>query len=173
MIPEHLKHASFLSRKAGSFSGVPSRTIQSWAERGLIFPEVADTTGTGSRRLYSFLNCIEIGIIKALTESRLSLKFVEEALAFIRQPIPPKARDYSETIKRIIREWGDTMLHLQSSSPYSYLIVYFDKNNNPKFTYQSDDKDLKIDVSKEIQECDKVIVVNIGNIRNRIITKSG
>lgn len=168
MIPEHLKDASFFSKKAGSFSGVPARTVQSWAERNLIMPEVADTTGTGSRRLYSVLNCIEIGIIKALTESRLSLKFVKEALDYIRQPIPI----HRETINNI-REYGNTRLHWLIMVPWSYLIVYFDKENNPKFIYDGSDEDSEIEVSKWIQGCDKVIIVNVGNIRNRIITKVG
>lgn len=173
MIPVHLKNASFLSKKAGSFSGVPARTVQSWAERGLITPEISDTTGTGSRRLYSVLNCIEIGIIKALTESRLSLKFVKKALDYIRQPIPPKAQDYSETIKRVIQEWGNTMLHWLIMTEWAYLVVYFDEKNNPRFTYQASADDPKIDVFKQIQGCDKLVIVNIANIRHRIITKAG
>ena len=63
------------------------------------------------------------------------------------------------------------MLHWLIMIEWSYLIVWFDKNNNPQFTYQSSDENSKIDVSKEIKDCDKVIVINISNIRDRVLAK--
>ena len=75
----------FLSKKAGSFSGVGQRTVQLWTERGLISPDVADTTGTGQRRLYSFLNCVEIGIIQSLAQERLSFRLIREIMTYLRE----------------------------------------------------------------------------------------
>jgi hypothetical protein len=74
----------FLSKKAGSFSGVEQRTVQLWTERGLISPDIADTSGTGQRRLYGVLNCIEIGIIRSLAQERLSFKLIREIMAYLR-----------------------------------------------------------------------------------------
>jgi len=82
-----LQEYSFMAGKAGSFSGVPLRTVQSWTEKGLVIPDIAESTGTGSKRLYSVFNCIEIGIIKSLTNSRLSLKLINEIMETLRTEI--------------------------------------------------------------------------------------
>ncbi len=74
-----------MSKAAGAcFSPkVPSRTIQSWSEKGLINP-YSDTSGTGTRRQYNFINLIEIGIIRSLTEQRLKLDTIKTVLDFLR-----------------------------------------------------------------------------------------
>lgn len=71
VIPENLKNKTYLSKAAGSFSGVPQRTVQLWTERGLL---QVPTTGTGNRRRYSVINCIEIGILKSLSTERMSFE---------------------------------------------------------------------------------------------------
>lgn len=75
----------YLSKKAGEFfdPAIPPRTIQSWSEKGLIKPH-GDTTGTGKRRLYNFVNLIEIGVIKSLTAERLKLDTIKKVLDFLR-----------------------------------------------------------------------------------------
>jgi DNA-binding transcriptional MerR regulator len=83
IIPEALDGVSFLSKKAGSFSRTPQSTVQLWTEKGLILPEVAGTTGTGKRRLYSPMNVIEIGIIRNLSERRVSSKIITEVMNFL------------------------------------------------------------------------------------------
>ncbi len=83
IIPSTLEGVSFLSKKAGSFSGTPQSTVQLWTEKGLVSPEVADTTGTGKRRLYSPINVIEIGIIRTLSDRRVSFKVITEVMNFL------------------------------------------------------------------------------------------
>jgi hypothetical protein len=80
---DSVKDAGFFSKKAGSFSGVKQRTVQLWTEKGLIIPGIADTTGTGERRRYSVLNCIEIGIIKALADLRISFKIIKQVMDWL------------------------------------------------------------------------------------------
>jgi len=79
-----LADSVFFTKRAGSFSNVPSRTVQSWSERGLIIPDIADTSGTGTKRRYGICNCIEIGIVKSLTENRLALKIVGQIMAHLK-----------------------------------------------------------------------------------------
>ena len=40
VIPDDLKDKSFLASKAGSFSGVPLRTVQAWTEKGKPFTDL-------------------------------------------------------------------------------------------------------------------------------------
>jgi len=79
-IPDHLKNASFMAGKAGSFSGAKLRTVQAWTKEGLVESDITGTTGTGDKREYSATNCIEIGIIKSLTNSRLSLNLIKDVM---------------------------------------------------------------------------------------------
>lgn len=85
-IPDHLKNAVFLAKKAGSFSDVPLRTLQSWTEKRLVIPGIEDTTGTGSKRLYNYLNCIEIAIIKEFTREGMRLNIIKDLMDFLRRP---------------------------------------------------------------------------------------
>ena len=125
-IPNHIIGNQFLSKKAGSFSGVPQRTVQYWTERGLVIPDIADTTGTGSKRLYSVLNCIEIGIINSLTESRFHLKFIKKIMTYLRSEIYPEIEGFKNDA---VIEWGEPfncLLPLFIILEYCYLTVIAD-----------------------------------------------
>lgn len=74
-------NSTFLSKKAGSFSGVPQRTVQAWTEKGLID---SVTTGSGDRRRYTVRNCVEIAIVKALAKDRLPFKIIYKTMNYIR-----------------------------------------------------------------------------------------
>jgi DNA-binding transcriptional MerR regulator len=76
---------TFLSKKAGSFSGVPQRTVQNWTENLLI---ESKTSGTGDRRRYTTLNCIEIGIISALAQHRVSFDVITDVMTALRRGRP-------------------------------------------------------------------------------------
>jgi len=111
-IPESIAAKSYFSKKAGSFSGTPQSTVQLWTEKGLITPEVSDTTGTGKRRLYSPLNVIEIGIIRELSDRRISHKAIAEVMSFLHR--------YEETL-RVNVAGGITYEHSRVGSEISNL----------------------------------------------------
>ena len=71
--PDHFKGVTWLSKKAGSFSDVPQRTVQNWTEAGYIKPSSGETTGSGDRRRYDVMNCIQIAIIQSLRREKASL----------------------------------------------------------------------------------------------------
>ena len=82
-IPDNLKKEVFLSGMAGSFSGVPQRTVQKWTEDGLVVLSAAPL-GTGDRRKYSILNCLEIAIVRRLAKDRVSFKEISQVMEFLR-----------------------------------------------------------------------------------------
>jgi DNA-binding transcriptional MerR regulator len=166
LIPDHLKDAAFMAGKAGSFSDVPLRTVQFWTERGLVKPDIADTTGTGSKRQYSVLNCIEIAIIKFLTNDRMSLDHVKQLMDAFRQPVT-KIEGSDKYV---------TMLETMLEQSPGYLIFKYDQNrifdiytafqkqfDNPEF-WQSETAPA---------EYDKVVVLNLGRIARRVLDKMG
>ena len=86
--PPELAGCSFLSGKAGSFSDTPQRTVQKWTDDNLIIPPSGEPNGTGDRRQYSVLNCIEIGIIKSLAKDRVSFRVISEVMKTLREGRP-------------------------------------------------------------------------------------
>lgn len=83
--PLEIAGKTYLSKAAGKFSKTPQRTVQAWTERGLV---ISETTGTGDRRRYTVLNCIEIGVIASLAEDRVSFKVIDQAMREIRIGTP-------------------------------------------------------------------------------------
>jgi DNA-binding transcriptional MerR regulator len=85
-IPAELQNKKWLSKTAGGFSNTPQRTVQSWAEKNIISPDMHDTEeGTGDRRLYSTRNCIEIGIAKSLSKKGIAANRIKSAIRFLRE----------------------------------------------------------------------------------------
>ena len=98
--PDNLTEKQFMSKKAGRFSGVPISTVQHWTEKGLV---VSETTGTGDRRKYSILNCVEIGLIKRMADDRLSFKYIAQVMDFFRtfkMMIPALEKEFSFLVIR-------------------------------------------------------------------------
>jgi DNA-binding transcriptional MerR regulator len=63
--------------------GVPSRQVIHWAETGLIRPDIADTSGTGTARRYSKRNLLEFIIVRELTELGLTVPRVKRFLRLL------------------------------------------------------------------------------------------
>lgn len=80
---DKLKGKTFLSGQAGRFSKVPQRTVQNWTERK--FLSDPGTEGTGKRRQYSILNCIEIGIIKTMANLGVHYSTINEIMGVFRR----------------------------------------------------------------------------------------
>jgi DNA-binding transcriptional MerR regulator len=83
--PSEIAGKTYLSKATGKFSKTPQRTVQAWTERGLI---VSETTGTGDRRRYTVLNCIEVGVIASLAEDRVSFKIIDQVMCELRKGTP-------------------------------------------------------------------------------------
>jgi DNA-binding transcriptional MerR regulator len=58
------------------FKHLPTRTILSWAERGLISCVREDKDGRGRLRLYSFEDLFEIAVVEELTSLNFTLEFI-------------------------------------------------------------------------------------------------
>ena len=150
-----------MAGKAGSFSGVPLRTVQFWTEKGLVKPDIHNSSRTGDKRLYSALNCIEIAIVKFLTSDRMSLFDVQQFMDAFRKP------------------WAEfegssfTMLECLLEENPGYIILKYDDNriidiyasqrlkNNPE-SWQS---------VTEPAGYDKAVIINLTRIAKRVLEK--
>jgi DNA-binding transcriptional MerR regulator len=71
--------------RAAQIVGITYRQLDYWARTDLIRPSLADATGSGSRRLYSYRDLLELRVVKKLLDAGISLERVREVFAYLRQ----------------------------------------------------------------------------------------
>ena len=67
--------------------GISYRQLDYWARTNLIKPSVQDAKGSGSQRLYSFSDVVQLKVIKRLLDAGMSLKKIRQAVAILRQQL--------------------------------------------------------------------------------------
>jgi len=68
--------------------GVTARQLGHWDKTGLVKPSIAQAEGKGTRRLYSFLDIVQIRTAKALRDVGVSLQKIRRCVAFLRKHAP-------------------------------------------------------------------------------------
>jgi DNA-binding transcriptional MerR regulator len=64
--------------------GITYRQLDYWARTDLIRPSVADAKGSGSQRVYSYGDLVELKVIKSLLDAGVSLKQARTAIEYLR-----------------------------------------------------------------------------------------
>ncbi len=67
--------------------GISYRQLDYWARTGLLTPSVASAKGSGTQRLYSYRDVLEIKVIKRLLDAGVSLKMARKAVECLRDAI--------------------------------------------------------------------------------------
>ena len=72
--------------------GISYRQLDYWARTGLVTPSVRDAGGSGTQRLYSFQDLVQLRVIKKLIDAGVSLQRIRKAIVFLqehmkRQPV--------------------------------------------------------------------------------------
>jgi DNA-binding transcriptional MerR regulator len=60
--------------------GISYRQLDYWARTGLITPSVQQASGSGSQRLYSFSDVVQLKVVKRLLDAGMSLKKIRKAM---------------------------------------------------------------------------------------------
>lgn len=68
-----------------SIVGITYRQLDYWARTELIRPSVADAKGSGTQRLYSYRDLLELKVIKSLLDSGVDLKKVRRVIGYVRE----------------------------------------------------------------------------------------
>jgi len=66
-------------------AGISYRQLDYWTTTGLISPSVRDAEGSGSQRLYSFDDIVQLKVIKRLLDTGVSLQRIRAAIEFVRE----------------------------------------------------------------------------------------
>ncbi len=60
------------------------RQLDYWARTGLLRPSLAEAHGSGSQRLYSFGDIVQLRVVKRLLDAGMSLKKIRSAMDILR-----------------------------------------------------------------------------------------
>jgi DNA-binding transcriptional MerR regulator len=64
--------------------GITYRQLDYWARTGLVRPSVMDANGSGTQRLYSFRDLLELKVIKQMLDAGISLQSARKAVESLR-----------------------------------------------------------------------------------------
>ena len=67
-----------------SLVGITYRQLDYWARTKLMLPSLQRATGSGSQRLYSFTDVVQLKVIKRLLDAGMSLKKIRSAVEILR-----------------------------------------------------------------------------------------
>ena len=73
--------------------GITYRQLDYWTRTGLVSPSIQSATGSGTQRLYSFNDLLQLKVIKSLTDAGASLQKVRQAIDYVREHV---ADDWSK-----------------------------------------------------------------------------
>jgi DNA-binding transcriptional MerR regulator len=77
----------FSGKKAAEAVGITYRQLDYWARTDLVRPSLADASGSGSRRLYSYRDLLELKVIKTLLDAGLRLESVRDVFSYLREQL--------------------------------------------------------------------------------------
>ncbi len=75
----------FSGKKASEIAGITYRQLDYWARTDLVRPSMADASGSGSRRRYSYGDLLELKVIKSLLDAGIKLELVRDAFSYLRE----------------------------------------------------------------------------------------
>src|SRR5438093_2861316 len=65
--------------------GISYRQLDYWARTGLVTPSVREAGGSGTQRLYSFRDLVQLKVIRKLIDAGISLQRVRKAILFLQE----------------------------------------------------------------------------------------
>jgi DNA-binding transcriptional MerR regulator len=67
--------------------GITYRQLDYWTRTKLVVPSVRDAEGSGSQRLYSFNDVVQLRVIKKLLDAGITLPKIRKAITFLRDEL--------------------------------------------------------------------------------------
>lgn len=67
--------------------GISYRQLDYWTRTGLVAPSIQPAQGSGTQRLYSFNDLLQLKLIKSLTDAGASLQKVRQAIEYVKDHV--------------------------------------------------------------------------------------
>jgi DNA-binding transcriptional MerR regulator len=87
--------------------GITYRQLDYWARTELVRPSVCDAAGSGTQRLYSYTDLVELKVVKRLLDAGISLQSARKAIEYLRTQL---GADLASA--HLVIDGGTTMLAL-------------------------------------------------------------
>ena len=78
---------AFTGRRAAEIVGITYRQLDYWARTDLVRPSLRDASGSGTRRLYSYRDLLELRAIKTLLDAGIRLESVRQVFTYLRDQL--------------------------------------------------------------------------------------
>ncbi len=78
------RSTGFPGRRTADIVGISYRQLDYWARTDLIRPSLTDASGSGSRRMYSYRDLLELKVVKSLLDAGIKLEQVRQVFQFLR-----------------------------------------------------------------------------------------
>lgn len=82
-----MSEQGYSGTKAAQIVGITYRQLDYWARTDLVRPSLADASGSGSRRQYTYQDLLELKIIKNLLGAGIKLESVREVFQYLRSHV--------------------------------------------------------------------------------------
>jgi DNA-binding transcriptional MerR regulator len=80
-------HQGYSGKQASEIVGISYRQLDYWARTDLIRPSGADAKGSGSRRVYTYRDLLELRVIKNLLDAGIRLESVRDVFSYLRDHV--------------------------------------------------------------------------------------
>lgn len=77
----------FFGPQTAELVGISYRQLDHWSRQGLVRPSVAQASGSGSRRRYSYNDLVELKIAKKMRDQGIDLKSIARAFDYLRNQL--------------------------------------------------------------------------------------
>lgn len=67
--------------------GITYRQLDYWTRTGLVTPTLQEAQGSGTQRLYSFNDLLQLKVIKGLSDTGASLQKIRQAIDYVRDHV--------------------------------------------------------------------------------------
>jgi DNA-binding transcriptional MerR regulator len=79
-----MERAGYRGPQTCKIVGISYRQLDYWTRTGLVIPSLQAAQGSGTQRLYSFNDLLQLKVIKSLTDAGASLQKVRQAIEYVR-----------------------------------------------------------------------------------------
>ena len=124
------KETGYSGKKTAEIVGITYRQLDYWARTDLVRPSMTDAAGSGSRRLYSYRDLLELKAIKTLLDAGIRLEMVREVFSYLSTELDEDVTQVNLVIsgnKSVLVKSGEEIVDLlqngQGAVSYTHLTL--------------------------------------------------
>jgi DNA-binding transcriptional MerR regulator len=118
--------AGYSGTQTAKVVGITYRQLDYWARTGLLTPSIAEASGSGSRRRYSYRDLLELRIIKTLLDAGIKLESVRDVFKNLRESVGADISSANIVISgtsSVVLSTNDELIELMSRSGQGVLNI--------------------------------------------------